>query len=64
MNDYPIILDSKHIAEIMGCSRRFAYQIMDIPGFPLIRIPGTSTKRVNRDSFFKWLDDQTHKEAL
>jgi hypothetical protein len=63
MENYPITLDSKHIAEIMGCSRRFAYQIMNCPSFPLIEIPGTSLKRVNRDSFFKWLETQTRKQA-
>ncbi|MGM0807576.1 MAG: helix-turn-helix domain-containing protein [Bacillota bacterium] len=61
MEDYPIILDSKHIAEILGVSRRFAYKVMDEPSFPLIKIAGT--KRVNRDSFFKWLESQTRKEA-
>jgi hypothetical protein len=63
MENYPITLDSKHIAEIMGCSRRFAYQIMNTPNFPLIQIPGATLKRVNRDLFFKWLEDQTRKEA-
>lgn len=58
-NDYPIILTSLEISEIMRVSRRIAYEIMERSDFPLIRI-GTS-KKVNRDKFFDWLEKQENK---
>lgn len=54
--DYPLILTADHVAEIMGISKRVAYQLMEYKGFPLIRLG--RLKRVNRDSFFQWLDSQ------
>lgn len=41
----------------MGFSLRMAYQVMDFPGFPTIRIG--KCKRVGRDEFFAWLEQQT-----
>jgi excisionase family DNA binding protein len=55
-NDYPVVLDSRNIAEILGVSRTYAYEIMERKSFPLIRVG--SMKRVQRDSFFNWLDYQ------
>jgi excisionase family DNA binding protein len=52
--DFPIILTAVEIAQILGVSKRVAYEIMDTPGFPLIKI--RRSKRVNRDDFFNWLD--------
>ena len=54
--DYPLILTADHISEILGISRRMAYETMEFEGFPLVRIG--RLKRVNRDSFFKWLEQQ------
>lgn len=53
-SDYPLILTAEHISEIMGISKRIAYEVMEYKGFPLIRIG--RLKRVNRDSFFGWLE--------
>lgn len=56
-SDYPIILNAKHIQEIMGIGVRRSYEIMDLKGFPKIQIG--RTKRVERDKFFEWLEKQT-----
>ncbi len=44
--DYPLILKAEHVAEILGISKRKAYEVMDYTNFPLVRI-GRS-KRVGR----------------
>ncbi|MGG0486813.1 DNA-binding protein [Priestia aryabhattai] len=52
--DFPLILTANDISEIIFVSKRIAYEIMERPDFPLIRI-GRS-KRVSRDAFFGWLE--------
>jgi excisionase family DNA binding protein len=56
LKDLPLILKVEQIAEIMGVSKRRAYEIMDLKSFPLMRI-GRS-KRVSREAFFQWLEEQ------
>lgn len=53
--DYPILLTVSEVSKILGVSRRVAYEIMDAPKFPLIKI--RRSKRVNRDDFFAWLEE-------
>lgn len=55
-SNYPLILEVKHIQEILGVSKRRAYEIMDIEGFPLLRL-GRS-KKCPRDKFFDWLENE------
>lgn len=52
--DYPLVLTAVEISQILGISKRVAYEIMDETDFPLIRV--RRTKRVNRDDFFQWLE--------
>lgn len=54
--DYPMILEAKHIQEILGVSKPTAYELMERPDFPLIRIG--RLKRVTREGFFHWLSEQ------
>lgn len=54
--DYPLMLTALEIANILGVSKRVAYEIMDSPEFPLIRI--RRSKRVNREDFFNWLEQK------
>lgn len=54
IEDYPLILKPKHIAEILGVSLPTTYSIMAQAGFPLLPIGGRC-KRTMRDDFFKWL---------
>lgn len=53
--DYPIVLTVKEVMEILGIGKRKAYELMDQPGFPCVKI-GEKLKRVNRDAFFRWLE--------
>jgi excisionase family DNA binding protein len=57
-NEYPLILNADHVAEIMGVSKRIAYELMEYKGFPLIRVG--RLKRVNREAFFGWLEQQAN----
>lgn len=54
--DLPILLTAEHVAEILGVSKRVAYDIMDETGFPLIKI--RRSKKVNREDFFNWLEQK------
>lgn len=56
---YPIMMTANHVAEVMQISLRVAYEIMDRNDFPLIRI--NRHKKVNRDSFFEWLNSKSKK---
>ncbi|MED4399843.1 helix-turn-helix domain-containing protein [Metabacillus fastidiosus] len=58
--DLPILLTAVELSEILGISKRVAYEIMEEKDFPLIRV--RRYKRVNRDDFFKWLEEK--KEAV
>jgi excisionase family DNA binding protein len=54
--DYPLVLTVTDIMEILGIGKRIAYELMDRTDFPTVRIG--KLKRVNRDAFFEWIDDQ------
>lgn len=54
--DYPLILTVKDIQEILGIGKRVAYELMERKDFPMVRIG--RLKRVNRDSFFEWIENQ------
>jgi excisionase family DNA binding protein len=54
--DYPLILTVKDIQEILGIGKRVAYELMERKDFPMVRIG--RLKRVNRDSFFEWIEQQ------
>lgn len=54
--DFPIMLTANEVSQILGVSKRVAYEIMDTPDFPLIKI--RRTKRVNREDFFNWLEQK------
>ncbi|MFC0188203.1 helix-turn-helix domain-containing protein [Fictibacillus aquaticus] len=49
-----MILDSRHVAEILKISRRVAYEVMEYKDFPLVRVG--RQKRVSREAFFNWLN--------
>jgi excisionase family DNA binding protein len=54
--DYPLVLTVTEIMEILGIGKRVAYELMDRPDFPTVYIG--RLKRVNRDAFFDWIDQQ------
>ena len=51
----PLVLDVKHIAEIMGISKVSAYQLVYLAGFPKQQISGRLI-RVSKRAFFEWLE--------
>ncbi|KAA2400552.1 helix-turn-helix domain-containing protein [Bacillus cereus] len=53
VNDYPIVLNVDHVAQILAVSNSTVYEIMRHKGFPLINIG--NRKRVLREEFFNWL---------
>ncbi len=59
--DYPILLTAVEISQILGVSKRVAYEIMDSTDFPLIKI--RRSKRVNKDDFFNWLEKSKRKTS-
>lgn len=61
-SNYPLILDAKHVQEILGVSRRRAYEIMDLKGFPLLRLG--RNKKTPRDKFFAWLDIEASQKSV
>jgi len=54
--DYPLILTADDIANILMINKNKAYELMKQKGFPTITMG--RLKRVNRDSFFKWIEEQ------
>jgi len=51
----PLVLDVKHIAEIMGISKVSAYQLVHSEGFPKAQIKGRLI-RISKKAFFEWLE--------
>ena len=56
INDLPIILEAEHIAQVLGISKHSAYELMKRKGFPVLKIG--RLKRVNRDAFFRWMEEE------
>ncbi|MRX70880.1 helix-turn-helix domain-containing protein [Bacillus lacus] len=59
---YPSLLNAKHVSEILGCSLRHAYELMEQKDFPLIRIG--RTKRVDKDDLFNWINQHKFKKEV
>jgi predicted DNA-binding transcriptional regulator AlpA len=60
-NDYPIVLQMKHITAILGFSKSATYELAKDPTFPLLTI--NKRKIVYRDAFFTWLDGKQAKSG-
>ncbi|MED4533586.1 helix-turn-helix domain-containing protein [Metabacillus fastidiosus] len=56
IEDYPFMLTAVEIKEILNVSKVKAYELMDDPSFPLIRIG--RNKRVLKKEFLLWLSQQ------
>jgi excisionase family DNA binding protein len=55
-DDYPMILTVNEVMEILRIGKRVAYELMSRKDFPTVRIG--RLKRVNRDSFFEWIQNE------
>lgn len=62
IDDYPIVLTAEHLAEILNVSKVTAYELMNQPSFPLVRIG--RCKRVLKNEFFQWLSQQQKINSL
>lgn len=60
-SEYPIILQAKHVTEILGISKSTTYEFFNSPDFPLLQLNGR--KLVYKDAFFKWLDSKQRKSG-
>ena len=52
-DELPLVLDVRHIQNIMGISRTSAYELVHTPGFPAFR-SGRLIK-VSKKAFFDWM---------
>jgi predicted DNA-binding transcriptional regulator AlpA len=60
--EYPIVLTAVEISQILKVSRPTAYEIMNRPDFPLLKIG--RCKRVLREDFFLWLNQNKEESSL
>lgn len=54
-DELPLVLDVKHISQIMGISKVSAYELVHSDGFPAIQMKGRLIK-VSKRAFFDWLE--------
>lgn len=54
------LLRVKDIAEIFGCGRNKAYELMKSPGFPTVKIG--KNLYVSETELEKWIEDYSGKE--
>lgn len=57
LSDFPITLNATHISQILGLSRAGVYNLLDMEGFPTLRVG--KRKLVPRDKFIEWMEDHT-----
>lgn len=60
VEELPFFLNSRNISEIMGVSHKTANEWMNDTSFPLIRVG--KIKRVEREKFLAWLEQQAMHE--
>lgn len=57
----PDVMDAKQIAEALQISRAGAYNLLNSPDFPTLRIGGR--KLVMKNELVKWLKSRTKRKA-
>lgn len=53
-NDYPLVLRTQHIQEILSCGKEKVWELARSEGFP--RMAQSRAIRVPREAFFHWLN--------
>ena len=56
-DELPLFLSAKNVAELLGVSISSAYELMQEPGFPVLKIG--SRKVVPKDKFRDWVESFT-----
>ena len=59
-NDLPLILKVKQVAEVLGVSRKVAYNLTRRKDFPAVRV-GEKRVVIPRDHFLRWLNEKADK---
>lgn len=57
----PDVMDAKQIAKALQISRAGAYNLLNSPDFPTLRIGGR--KLVMKNELVKWLKSRTNRKA-
>lgn len=57
----PDVMDAKQLAEVLRISKAGAYNLLNSPDFPTLRIGGR--KRVMKQDLLEWLRSQTNRKG-
>lgn len=58
----PLVLNVEEMAQVLGISRKLAYQLVHRDGFPAVRV-GEKRLVIPRDRLIQWLDEKA-KEPI
>jgi len=59
IDDYPMILQARHVKEILGVSEAFAYEVLNSAKCPTIRMGKRMV--VAKESFFRFLQESENQ---
>jgi len=60
--ELPIVLQAKHVSQLLGLAKSTTYEIMKQADFPLLEVSGR--KIVYKDDFFEWLDSKKRRGVV
>lgn len=55
--DLPLFLNADLVAQVLGVSLSTAYELMNAPGFPVLRVG--SRMVVPKEKFIRWVEQNT-----
>ncbi len=56
-DDLPLFLNASLVAQVLGVSISTAYELMNEPGFPVLRVG--SRMVVPKEKFIRWTEEQS-----
>ena len=56
-DDLPLFLDASLVAQVLGVSISTAYELMNEPGFPVLRVG--SRMVVPKEKFIRWTEERS-----
>ena len=60
-DDLPLFLNASLVSQVLGMSISTAYELMNEPGFPVLRVG--SRMVVHKDKFVEWVSQHTQGGA-
>lgn len=60
-DDLPLFLNANLVSQVLGVSISTAYELMNEPGFPVLRVG--SRMVVPKDKFVEWVSQHTQRGA-